>query len=133
MKKRFKAKEYNITKTGVRFATSDSDLQFVFDRCEELCAKNIYEIAGMRVMQEGAKYRGVWLETQPMAGEMYAKRDMEVALNNILVFMMHSRGDGRLSGFIGFHEYSNGFLPTYSHFQGDFFTPAAVRMALPYR
>lgn len=73
MKKRFKAKEYNITKTGVRFATSDSDLQFVFDRCEELCAKNIHEIAGMRVMQEGAKYRGVWLETQPMAGEMYAK------------------------------------------------------------
>ena len=114
MKKRFKASEFDISKTGVRFSTQDKDLQFVFDKCEQLCAENIYEIAGMRVMQEGAKYCGVWLETQPMAGEMYAKRDMEVALNNILVFMLHQRGDGRLSGAMGFHKTNSGFLPAYS-------------------
>ena len=129
MTKGFFAKDYNLSKTGVKFSTSDSDLEFVFDKCEELCAKNIYEISGMRVMQEGAKYCGVWLETQPMAGEMYAKRDMEVALNNCLVFMLHQRRDGRMSGAISFHPQNNGFVATYSHFQGDFFTPAAYKMA----
>lgn len=127
--KKYYAKDYNITATGVKFSSDNTDMQFVYDKCEKLCAENIYEIAGMRVMQEGAKYRGVWLETQPMAGEMYAKRDMEVALNNNLVFMLHQRNDGRLSGCIGFHPHNDGFTPTYSHFQGDFFSPSAIRMA----
>ena len=38
--------------------------------------------ADKHVLREGADYDGVCLETQPMGGEMYAKRDMEVALNN---------------------------------------------------
>lgn len=29
----------------------------------------------------------IWLETQPMGGEMYAKRNMEAGLNNQLLFM----------------------------------------------
>ena len=34
------------------------------------------------VMVEGEEYRSAWIETQPMAGAMYAQRDVRVALNN---------------------------------------------------
>ena len=47
-----------------------------------------------RVLREGADFDGVWLETQPMGGEMYAKRDMEVALNNQLIFLENQRRNG---------------------------------------
>ena len=76
MSKGFLAKDYNITPTGVRFCCEDDGRQQVFDRCEELAKPNIKRFGDRRVMREGAKYDGVWLETQPMGGEMYATRDI---------------------------------------------------------
>ena len=36
----------------------------------------------------GGGYGNVWIERQPMGGEMYAKRNIEVALNNQIIFML---------------------------------------------
>jgi hypothetical protein len=53
-----------------------------------------------KVMFEGAVHPFVFPETQPMAGGMYAKRDLEIAYNNISIFLKHQREDGRLAGLI---------------------------------
>ena len=47
------------------------------------------------VLEEGEQYKGAWLETQPMAGAMYAARNVRYALNNQLVFIRSQREDGR--------------------------------------
>jgi hypothetical protein len=49
------------------------------------------------VLVEGAQYIGAWLETQPMAGAMWATRSVRLGLDNQLVFMRTQRSDGRLS------------------------------------
>lgn len=49
------------------------------------------------VLVEGAQYIGAWLETQPMAGAMWATRSIRLGLDNQLVFMRTQRSDGRLS------------------------------------
>ena len=67
----------------------------VFDDCENLSKFNVREFGDYKCLAEGAKYIGVWLETQPMGGEMYAKRDLEAALSNILIFIRYQRRDGR--------------------------------------
>ena len=53
-----------------------------------------------KALVEGGGYTCVWLETQPMGGAMYGKRDLEVALNNQLIFMDCQRADGRLPGVV---------------------------------
>ena len=88
-------------RTGVAFRTSDAELQRLFDAADAKAAENIYEITpGMKVLVEGPAYPGVYLETQAMGGEMYAKRDLKSALNNQLIFMLCQRADGRLPGCI---------------------------------
>ena len=52
-----------------------------------LCKQNLKTFNDYQVLIEGAKYTGVWLETQPIGGEMYAKRNMKTALSNILIFI----------------------------------------------
>ena len=47
------------------------------------------------MLEEGEQYKGAWLETQPMAGAMYAARNVRYALNNQLVFIRSQREDGR--------------------------------------
>ena len=37
------------------------------------------------VLVEGGGYEKIWLETQPMGGEMYALRNLEAAKNNVLL------------------------------------------------
>ena len=54
----------------------------------------------MKVLVEGGGYNNAWIETQPMGGAMYAKRNLEVALNNQLVFIECQRHDGRLPGMV---------------------------------
>ncbi len=54
----------------------------------------------MKVLVEGGGYPNAWIETQPMGGEMYAKRDVQVALNNQVIFMLGQRDDGRLPGMV---------------------------------
>eukprot|EP01048_Picozoa_sp_COSAG05_P017340 COSAG05_NODE_2349_length_3195_cov_18.782332_2_plen_343_part_00 len=52
-------------------------------------------------MEEGAQFHGVWLETQPMAGAMYATRNARIALDNQLVFMRAQAPDGYMPGQVG--------------------------------
>jgi hypothetical protein len=92
---------YAADKTGVSFRTSDADLQRLYDAAERKTAENIVQFTPtMKVLVEGGGYRNAWLETQPMGGEMFAKRDLELALNNQTLFMLAQRADGRLPGMV---------------------------------
>jgi hypothetical protein len=85
--------------TGVTFQTSAPKLQHLFDTGEKMEVANVHQFTPtMKVLVEGGGYNNAWIETQPMGGEMYAKRNPEVALNNQLVFMITQRADGRLPG-----------------------------------
>ena len=87
--------------TGVAFQTSDTELQHLFDTAEAKAAANIVPFTPtMKVLVEGGGYGNVWIETQPMGGEMYAKRNLEVALNNQVLFLLGQRADGRLPGMV---------------------------------
>ncbi len=122
------ATEYPISGTGVTFSCEDAVLQGVFEDCERLAKENIRMFGEYRVLQEGAKYNGVWYETQPMGGEMYASRDMEAALNNHLIFLLYQRRDGKMPGMIRYSFPWNGISPHHDWMQGDFFTKSALRM-----
>lgn len=123
----YKATDYNITPTGVTFSSSAAWLKELFDRCEHCCIQNLAYYTDKKVLREGSDYDGVWLETQPMGGEMYAKRDMEAALNNQLIFMENQRKSGRLPGMIKFGE---PFLlqVSYDWLQGFCFPLPALKM-----
>lgn len=87
--------------TGASFRTTDADLQRLYDAAESLAALNVVQFTPkMSVLVEGGGYQGAWIETQPMGGEMYAKRNLEVALNNQVIFLLGQRADGRLPGMI---------------------------------
>ena len=95
------SKTSQLPLTGVTFRTSDADLQRLYDAAESKAAENIVQFTpGMKILVEGPG-SGAWLEVQPMCGEMYAKRNLEVALNNQLLFMYAQRADGRLPGAVG--------------------------------
>ena len=127
MAKGFKASDYGLRRTGVTFRTSTEWLQTLHDRCEAACKRNQAVYTDKRVLREGSDYDGVWLETQPMGGEMYAKRDMEVALNNQLIFMENQRRSGRFPGMI---KYQEPFLlqVSYDWLQGFCFPVHALHM-----
>lgn len=87
--------------TDVTFQTADVNLQKLFDAAEEKSKLNIVQFTPkMKVLVEGGGYGNAWIETQPMGGEMYAKRNLEVALNNQMVFILTQRSDGRLPGMV---------------------------------
>ncbi|MFZ5942173.1 MAG: MGH1-like glycoside hydrolase domain-containing protein [Bacteroidota bacterium] len=108
------------------FSTTDTTLQKLYDRAEELARENIVDYGGRKVLIEGAQYRSVWLETQPMGGYMYAKRNPEVARNNLEIFMDYQRPDGRLPGVI----YNRDGIPeaNYCQFQGLYFPMPAFEL-----
>jgi len=123
------AKSYNLTENSVEFDTSDTLLKEVYDLAEIRCKENIKTFTDYEVLIEGSKYNGVWLETQPLGGEMYAKRNLKVGLNNLLIFMRNQRRDGRFPGMITapVHWY-DGTSCIYDWMQGSFFTKAAFKM-----
>lgn len=109
-----------VLQSGVIFKTSNTKLQKLFDEAERLAKLNIKNFGRYNVLVEGAGYNAVYLETQPVGGAMYAKRDIEIAKNNQLVFMACQREDGRLPGSVRFnegklvsryHELQGGYLP----------------------
>jgi hypothetical protein len=106
----------SVPKTGVQFKTSDANLQKVYDAAEGKAKWNIARFGSYKVLVEGAGYNNVWLETQPMGGYMYGKRDLEIARNNIQLFMAYQREDGRFPGMLG-HK-SGEITPYYGWFQG---------------
>jgi len=88
-------------KTGVAFQTTDKKLQELYDTAVSKMAGNIVPFTrSMKVLVEGGGYANAWIETQPMGGEMFAKRDVQVAINNQVVFMLAQREDGRLPGMV---------------------------------
>lgn len=128
MRDLFNTDTYNLSVASVEFETDDKDLKFVFDKCEELCKQNLKTFNDYEVLIEGAKYNGVWLETQPIGGEMYAKRNMKTALSNILIFIRHQRKDGKLPGMISDGGEWRGICVHYDWMQGCFLPYPALKM-----
>ncbi len=90
-----------LPRVGVTLKTDDAFLQRLYDAAEKAERGNIVQFTAKRkALVEGGGYMYVWLETQPMGGAMYAKRDLGVALTNQLIFMDCQRADGRLPGVI---------------------------------
>jgi len=93
----------SLPKTEVRFKTTNAILQKIYDSAEQKAKLNIVNHFGKyQVLVEGGGYNNVWLETQPMGGYMYAKRNMEAAKNNIQIFIDYQREDGRYPGMLHF-------------------------------
>ena len=86
--------------TRVSFSCKNEMLQRVYDTAEEKCRGNLKRFGGDLVLVEGGGYEKIWLETQPMGGEMYVLRSLEAAINNVQLFMRYQREDGRLPGSI---------------------------------
>lgn len=115
-----------IQNTSVKLQTSDRLLQKLVDMAEVKSLENLKDFAGRTVLIEGGGYEKIWLETQPMGGEMYAKRNMEAGLNNNLLFMECQREDGRIPGSIAMID---GVLtPQFNKFQGFCFPAPALNM-----
>ena len=115
-----------IPKTSVSFTSSDPKLQQLYQIAVEKASWNIAKFDQYNVLVEGAGYKNVWLETQPMGGYMYGKRDLNVALNNIQIFMDYQRADGRLPGMLSIE---NGTLTAhYGWFQGYCFPMPAFEL-----
>ena len=115
-----------ITESKVTFNTEDKQLQHLYDEAERKCLLNIKDFGGRKVIVEGGGYEKIWLETQPMGGEMYAKRNLEVGLHNQLMFMEYAREDGRIPGSIAMIE--GKVTPQFNKFQGFCFPEPALNM-----
>jgi hypothetical protein len=109
----------------VEFHTSDGFLQDLYSAATYVSKNNEKCFDGRTVLIEGGGYNGLWLETQPMGGEMYAKRNMEVALNNVQFFIRYQREDGRPPGMI---LQEDGMKPAYTHLQGYCFPYHALNL-----
>jgi hypothetical protein len=112
--------------TGVTCALGDTALQALYDAAEEKCRGNLQRFGGRTVLVEGGGYEKVWLETQPMGGEMYAKRNLEVGLANQWIFMEHQRADGRLPGSVKLE--GGRPVPEYNKLQGFCFAAPALNL-----
>ena len=112
--------------TSVSFQTSDGLLQKLVDTAEEKSRENLKRFENRLVLIEGGGYEKIWLETQPMGGEMYAKRNLEAGINNQLLFMENQREDGRIPGSVACE---NGRItPQFNKFQGFCFPSAALNV-----
>ncbi|MEY8355131.1 trehalase family glycosidase [Lachnospiraceae bacterium 54-53] len=112
--------------TSVSFQTSYDLLQKLMDSAEKKTLNNLKNFDSRLVLIEGGGYEKIWLETQPMGGEMYAKRNMEAGLNNQLLFMENQRKDGRLPGSIALIR--GKITPQFNKFQGFCFPSSALNM-----
>jgi hypothetical protein len=86
--------------TGVSFATSETFLQRLYDTAEKVSRSNVVRYPApfdMDILIEGSGYTGAFLETQPMGGLMWGKRDLLVARNNQMIFMLNQAPDGQLA------------------------------------
>ena len=113
-----------MKKTAVHFSTTDKLLQKLMDTAEQKCLDNIRDFEGMPVLVEGGGYEKIWLETQPMGGAMYAKRNLEIAVNNQRLFLLCQRSDGRIPGSI--EHAGHDVIPQFNKFQGFCFPEEAI-------
>ena len=110
----------------VTFHTGDGAIQRLHDTAVRRARGNLQSFAGDRVLVEGGGYGKIWLETQPMGGEMFAPWDMEAAVNNQLLFMRCQRADGRLPGSIACTD--GRVTPQFDKLQGFCFPWHALNM-----
>ncbi|MCM1026620.1 MAG: hypothetical protein NC432_09295 [Roseburia sp.] len=115
-----------MVNTEVHFTTNQPLLQKLVDTAEKRCLENKKDFGGRMVLIEGGGYEKIWLETQPMGGEMYAKRDLETGRNNQLFFMENIREDGRLPGSIALID--GVVTPQFDKFQGFCFPAPALNL-----
>lgn len=113
-----------VPPTGVQFESSNSQLKRLFDAAEAKSAANVVAFTpSMNILVEGGGYGNAWIETQPMGGEMYAKRDITIALNNQRIFLLGQRADGRLPGMVIRSETSRKMLRGKSPPEGMLWMP----------
>lgn len=115
-----------ITNVKVAFRTEDDLLQKLVRTAEEKSLRNLKDFGGRTVLIEGGGYEKIWLETQPMGGESYAKRNMTAAVNNQQLFMEHAREDGRMPGSIAMID--GRITPQFNKFQGFCFPAPALNV-----
>ena len=120
---------------SVTFSTTDTSLQNLFDLAEKKAADNVRIFSpNYKVLVEGGEYPFVWVETQPMGGVMYAKRNLQVAYNNVAIFLKHQAASGRVPGMIipmdnniwgltDLEKAENGYLGLFSETLQGFFVP----------
>ena len=113
--------------THVKFRCGDAAIQRLYDAAVRKCRDNLSRFGNDLVLVEGGGYEKIWLETQPMGGEMYAPYNMEAALANQLLFMRHQRADGRLAGSIKVAP-DGAVTPEFNKFQGFCFPWPALNM-----
>lgn len=90
-----------LPETGVKFTCAKKEIAKVVANAERLAEKNVTLFApDVETLVEGAVYKAIWLETQPMGGMMYAKRNPRAAWNNQLLFLLYQRLDGRFPALI---------------------------------
>ena len=116
----------DLPKCHVVFHSADKELDLLMARAESMAAQNIRQFTpSMTALIEGGGYSGVYTETQPMGGEMYAKRNPRAALNNQLFFLLCQRADGRLPGCVislatpGISDQWKKGHPAYKYCSGD--------------
>ncbi|EQD47398.1 hypothetical protein B1B_12354, partial [mine drainage metagenome] len=122
------ARRTALAENQCHLETEDRLLQSVIDEAQRQAKNNISDFTPeLTVLVEGAGYENVWLETQPMGGAMYAKRNLEVGLNNQLIFMGYQRSDGRLPGMISSLNHQS-LKPDYEMLQGYYFPDPAWKI-----
>ena len=115
-----------LPETSVSFRTADAALQRIYDEAERKCRGNLQRFGGDTVLVEGGGYEKIWLETQPMGGEMYALRDLRAGFNNCNLFLRHQRADGRLPGSI--QCVAGAVEPQFNKYQGFCFPFPALNL-----
>ena len=111
---------------SVEFKTSDPLITAIYDSAVEKEKNNIVDFNGRRAVVEGGDYRNLWLETQPMGAEMYAKRDLEAGYNNIDLFMDAMDDEGMMPGMLTYID--NVYGERHDFIQGYCFPYPALNM-----
>ena len=115
------------TEASAQYESANRDWQRAYDLALRWSRNNVRDFGGRRALVEGGGYQKLWLETQPMGGEMFAAWDMEAALFNQLLFIRHQRADGRLPGSIRLNG-DGSVTPEYNKLQGFCFPRHALNM-----
>jgi hypothetical protein len=118
--------EITPLETSVEFKSSDSFLLNLYDAADTMLKGNVRDFGGRQVLIEGGGYHSIWIETQPMGGEMYAKRNMEAAINNVSLFMEYQDEKGRYPYRVSVVD--NKVEPAFLQFQGFCFPRHALNL-----
>jgi hypothetical protein len=117
-----------VVETRAEFHTTDALLGGLYAAAETTGRANEKVFAGRPVLIEGGGYNAIWIETQPMGGEMNARRNMTTAFNNTLLFIEQQLPNGRYPGLIRHNARDRKLLPVYTHTQGFCFPFHALNL-----